>query len=85
MGTFHRRQLRPRPLTAGAQQLLRLVRSTRNTPTTGAQLVAASRLPLGSGWNALIQLTDRQLVRIDEAGHVVLTRAGAARSEHRAA
>jgi hypothetical protein len=85
MGTFHRRQLRPRPLTAAAQQLLRLVRSTRANPTNGAQLIAASRLPLGSGWNALMQLTDRQLIRVNDAGHVVLTSAGAGRSSHRAA
>jgi hypothetical protein len=85
MGMIHRRQLRPRPLSATARQLLLLVRSTQANPTTSAQLVKASRATGGAGWNALVQLTERHLIRIDEAGHVVLTRAGAEHSTRPAA
>jgi alpha-D-ribose 1-methylphosphonate 5-triphosphate synthase subunit PhnG len=81
MGTFHRRQLRPRPLTAAAREMLMLIRTAQKRPRTPEQLVAASSShSLASRWNALVQLQERQMIRIDEAGQVVLRRAGAERS-----
>jgi DNA-binding IclR family transcriptional regulator len=80
MDTIRRRQLKPRGLSASGAQMLRFIRSTQAHPRTTRELAAASGTRVATAWNALIQLQERQLIRITEAGHVVLTKAGAEHS-----